>query len=103
MAIRQLKDGRWVCYYRLDGKVKFEYFERGKEGEAKAWARYNEINPQKGWPLRPQFGLLFIDLVKEYLSHKVLRELSEASYLVRSFLLNNNAYSPILFTLKNSN
>ena len=49
MAVKQLKDGRWVCYYRVsreDGKsrTKFEYFGRGASSEARAWSRHSELN-----------------------------------------------------------
>jgi len=74
MAVRQLKDGRWVCYYRQSGKLKFEYFGRGAEAEAKAWARHKELSPQKRRPQRANFGPLFIDLVEGYLSHRVFCE-----------------------------
>jgi integrase len=74
MAVRQLKDGRWVCYYRHGGKLRFDYFGRGAQAEASAWARHQELNPQKRRPQRPNFGPLFIDLVEGYLSHRVFSE-----------------------------
>jgi len=83
MALRQLKDGRWVCYYRSDGRLKFEYFGRGAEAEAKAWVRQNELNPQKRRHPRPNFWPLFIDLFKEYPSYKVFINNPPARLIVR--------------------
>jgi len=37
MAVKELKDGRWIVYYRVPGKKskKREYFGRGLEGQRK--------------------------------------------------------------------
>ena len=45
MAVRQLKDGRWICYYRdrATKQQRREYFGRGPEGEAAARARDNGL------------------------------------------------------------
>lgn len=45
MAVRQLKDGRWICYYRdrTTKQQRREYFGRGPEGEAAARARDKDL------------------------------------------------------------
>lgn len=46
MAVKKLKDGRWIVYYRILGqknKWKKEYFGRGLEAERKARDRHHEI------------------------------------------------------------
>ena len=43
MAVHQLKDGRWVIEYRLDGRKKREYFGRGLQAEAAARTRFEQI------------------------------------------------------------
>ena len=103
MAVRQLKDGRWVCYYRVSssgpstllrvpslsrelrgsGKIKFEYFGRGATGEVAAWARHNELNLQPRRNVRPSFGPLFADLAREYGAHKVFNENSRSHLWIR--------------------
>jgi len=85
MAVRQLKDGRWVCYYRISGsgKIKFEYFGRGASGEAAAWSRHNELNLQTRRNVRPSYGPLFADLAKEYIANKVFNQNSESHLGIR--------------------
>ncbi|MDY6903717.1 MAG: site-specific integrase [Thermodesulfobacteriota bacterium] len=50
MAVKQLPDGRWITYYRKDGKLKKEYFGRGTTAEADARARDRELNLKKRRP-----------------------------------------------------
>ena len=38
MADRELKDGRWICYYGRDGKQISEYFS--KEVMDQIWKRF---------------------------------------------------------------
>jgi len=104
MAVRQLKDGRWVCYYRFNvhsskvqrlnkksknqnperrSRLKFEYFGRGATGEVAAWARHNELNLQPRRNVRPSFGPLFADLAREYGAHKVFNENSRSHLWIR--------------------
>ncbi len=49
MAVTQLKDGRWICYYRVKGeggksKIKKEYFGRGAGARAAAQKRNEELD-----------------------------------------------------------
>jgi len=76
MAIRMLKDGRWICYYRrLDpetgkSKERREYFGRGQEGKASAQARHDALGLQRRRPARIRSGPLFKDLAMSYLVHQ---------------------------------
>ena len=49
MAVRQLPDGRWICYYKKDCQVKKEYFGRGDSGEAAANRRHDELGLGKAY------------------------------------------------------
>jgi hypothetical protein len=46
MAIRQLPDGRWICFYRVKGdggnsRIKKEYFGRGAGAQAASKKKQN--------------------------------------------------------------
>lgn len=73
MSVAQLKDGRWVCRYRKDGKGKTEYFGRGLDAQQKA-EEFNEDLKKKGI-IRSyekqeslKSGVKFETLAAEYLS-----------------------------------
>ncbi|MBC8434161.1 hypothetical protein [Desulfobacula sp.] len=68
MAVMQLPDGRWICYYRKDGQGKREYFGRGDSGEAAANRRNYELGFGKA---KKQSGLTFRFLAMEYFQSKV--------------------------------
>jgi len=80
MAVRQLKDGRWICYYRRvepkTGKSKEtrEYFGRGADGETAARARHESLGLQKRRPPRARVGPYFVDLATSYLKHQHMAE-----------------------------
>ena len=76
MAVRQLKDGRWICYYRVKGPdgrniQKSEYFGRGPGGHVKARARNSELDLKPRRPAKIDIGPLFGELVKAYVMSKV--------------------------------
>lgn len=71
MAVIQLKDGRWICYYRRrgpDGKsqVKKEYFGRGAQAEAAAKKRHQDLNLKIRRPARHDTGPTVAELAKSY-------------------------------------
>jgi len=77
MAVTQLKDGRWVCYYKAprdDGRpgsrIKKEYFGRGHAAEEKARERHNALNLKKRRPAVSRRGPIFNELARSYLRHK---------------------------------
>jgi len=99
MAVTQLKDGRWICYYRFQvqgsevhgsglnerkiSRIKKEYFGRGAGAEARAWARNKELNLQKRKSARPSLGPLFQDLVEEYVKNKIFSKNSQDHLEIR--------------------
>jgi len=74
MAIRKLKDGRWAVYYRIrDGsksRVKWEYFGRGPEAQARAGKRNSELNLKRRRPANINSGPLVAELAKHYSNYK---------------------------------
>jgi len=69
MAVTKLKDGRWICYYRIAGKVKKEYFGRGITGESKAINRNIELGLKR--VKSPKMaGPLFWEVAREYFHHR---------------------------------
>ena len=75
MAVRQLKDGRWTCYYRekegeRKGKLRVEYFGRGPKGKAAAVQRHEELGLRTRRPARKRTGITFGQLAKGYLEAK---------------------------------
>ena len=52
MAVRQLLDGRWICYYRRDGKQISEYFSK-------------EVMEQIYKRFRPETNVIRLDDYKE--------------------------------------
>lgn len=90
MAITQLKDGRWICYYRAPGKngksqVKKEYFGRGAAGQAAAENRDKELGLKKTRPVKkkPYSGFTFGDLAREYVTNKPFSENSKKQLKIR--------------------
>jgi integrase len=80
MAVRQLKDGRWICYHRLrnpeTGKSKEirEYFGRGVDAQVAAQHRHDALGLQKRRPPRAKKGPIFADLAKSYLINQHMAE-----------------------------
>jgi len=75
MAVRQLKDGRWTCYYRIregkrKGKLRVEYFGRGSSGEAAARKRNDGLGLLTRRPPRWHYGPTLGDLAKAYVAAK---------------------------------
>jgi integrase len=71
MAIAQLRDGRWLIYYRArrpDGKpyLKREYFGRGPEGEAAARERESGLNLKQRRPAAARDGPTFAEIARAY-------------------------------------
>ena len=72
MAVRQLPDGRWICYYRVTGDngkstIKKEYFGRGVTGEAAARERDSKLDKKKTPPTKKTTRKkLFLDLATAY-------------------------------------
>jgi integrase len=70
MAITQLKDGRWMVYYRDPSVhpryIKREYFGRGHDAERKARARDDELVLKKRRPRRGTQGPEFRHLAESY-------------------------------------
>lgn len=88
MAITQIKDGRWICYYRVrgdDGKsrVKKEYFGRGAEAQAAARARNSELELKKRRPLNTTLGPSFEALAKTYYENKHFNNNSKKHLFIR--------------------
>jgi integrase len=89
MAIAQLKDGRWICYYRIEGedgkksRIKKEYFGRGAEAEAAANQRNNELSLQKRQPTRAQMGPAFAELAESYVKNKDFNQNSKKHLKIR--------------------
>lgn len=80
MAVRMLKDGRWICYWRRrgteagNGRERREYFGRGSDGESAARARHDELNIRKRRPPRARSGPYFGDLATSYLQNQHMAE-----------------------------
>jgi len=76
MAITQLKDGRWICYYRArdpktgQAKQRREYFGRGGDARSAAEKRNGELGLRKRRPPRSRKGVRFNELVKSYMLNK---------------------------------
>lgn len=71
MAVTQLPDGRWVCYYRVpdpNGKdrVKKEYFGRGPEAESAAYKRNDELALKKRRPVKVKSAPKFCEIAESY-------------------------------------
>jgi integrase len=71
MAVTQLKDGRWLVYYRSrrpDGKpyLEREYFGRGPGAEAKARDRDRELGLSRRRPAKTAEGPTFAEIARDY-------------------------------------
>jgi integrase len=68
MSVHLLPDGRWVVHYKIEGKLKREYFGRGPEAEKLARER-NDALPLRSWKRRTPEpgGVWFADLAQAYL------------------------------------
>ena len=85
MAVGQKKDGRFFCYYTLDGKQKREFFGRGPEAQRLAEKRDAELKASgviRGYnkePVPVHQGVTFGELAAEYIQIKGLIDLEETS------------------------
>lgn len=75
MAVTQLPDGRWICYYRVKGaddksRIKKEYFGRGPEAEAAARKRDDELGLKTRRPRKASYGPAFSELAESYVKNK---------------------------------
>jgi integrase len=64
VSVSQLRDGRWICQYAQNGKMRREYFGRGHEGEARARARQDEI-PTRNYNSRPRETSIYFDALTQ--------------------------------------
>ena len=72
MAVTKRKDGRWICYYRdkeSGGKIKQEYFGRGKEGEIAARKRDRDLKLRRK-RTSYRYIITFASLAKVYTQGK---------------------------------
>ena len=87
MAVRQRKDGRWTCYYRVEGpdgkksKQKEEFFGRGPDGEAAAWQRNEELG--LGRRRKKEDGPSFRELARTYYQKKIFSDNSRKHLDIR--------------------
>ena len=81
MAVTQLKDGRWVVYYRVAGKIKKEYFGRGLDAKKQADQRNAELQLKNRRPAAR--GPFFWELAKAYVQHKDFSPNSRKHLLIR--------------------
>lgn len=72
MAVTQLKDGRWMCYYDKDGKRKKKYFGRGIAAKQAAY-EYNENLNLRKYTKSDNLILspTFMELANQYIASKV--------------------------------
>jgi len=88
MAYTQLKDGRWICYYRMKGedgksRVKKEYFGRGAEAQAAAKARDDELGLKKRRPRNVTLGPSVGALAQSYYDNKNFNANSKKQLFIR--------------------
>jgi len=88
MAVTQLPDGRWVCYYRIKGddgksRVKKEYFGRGPEAAAAAYKRDGELGLKHRRPRKASYGPAFAELAESYLKYKNFNRTSRKHLKIR--------------------
>jgi len=92
MAVTILKDGGWICYYRVldpDGgraKIKREYFGRGVDGQKAAEHRNSGLKLRTRRPPQPS-GFAFGDLAMTYIAHQ---HMAENTKQVIAYKLNAN-------------
>lgn len=76
MAIKQLNDGRWICYYRIPAddagksRIKKQYFGRGPEAEAKARAFNEKLQLKRRRPVKSVSGPRVATLAGIYQNNK---------------------------------
>jgi len=88
MAYTQIKDGRWICYYRVRGKdgksrVKKEYFGRGAEAQAAAKVRDDELGLKKRRPRNVTLGPSMGALAQSYYDNKNFNANSKKQLFIR--------------------
>lgn len=94
MSVRQLKDGRMICEYRLEGKKKVKYFGRGLEAQKAAESfdadlkATGTIRNYKRHQIIEQ-GVTINELAREYLLQKSKTELTKTSVNALQYKLFN--------------
>ncbi len=88
MAVTYRKNGRWAVYYKRGGKIKWEYFGAGAEGERAAYRRDAELAQQRRNPKRRPSGPLVLDLARAYLDGKT--DFNENSRKCLKYRLESN-------------
>ena len=88
MAVTQLKDGRWMVYYRTRGDNgrpvrRKEYFGRGPDAEARAYARNAELGLARRRPPARNIGPSFAELAAEYHGKRGLNANSKKQLWIR--------------------
>lgn len=76
-------DGRWMVYYRRDGKLKWEVFGRGTEAEAAAWRRQEELGLARTRPPREDYGPASVEIAEAYQANKSFSPNSRKHLLIR--------------------
>lgn len=81
MALSQLKDGRWIVYYRDPGtsQLRREYFGRGPAAEKAADTRNRELGFGRRVKTKPRRGPTFADIALHYVTHRTMAESTIAS------------------------
>ena len=88
MAVTQLQDGRWVCYYRVSGpdgrgRIKKEYFGRGLDAEGAAYRRNDELALKKRRPVKIKTSPKFFELAAQYTASRNFNPNSKKQLKIR--------------------
>jgi integrase len=88
MAVTQLSDGRWVCYYRApdpDGRrrIKKEYFGRGLDAENAAHRRNDELSLKKRRPVAVKIMPKFYEIAEAYTFSRNFNQNSKKQLKIR--------------------
>ena len=101
MGVHKLKDGRWICQYRIEGKLKREYFGRGLAAEADAKDRFAQVGRRVyRQDRKTSEGPTFHEVLQSYLIDK---QMSLAPGSLKSLMVRAKAnYIPELGDLSAS-
>ncbi len=88
MAVTYRKDGRWAVYCKVHGRLKWEYFGAGAEGERAAYQRDAELAQERRGRKRRPAGPLVLDLARAYLKGKT--DLNDNSRRTLTYKLEAN-------------
>ncbi|MCP3941671.1 MAG: hypothetical protein GY710_09355 [Desulfobacteraceae bacterium] len=92
MSYGKKKDGRWYVKYKLDGKIKWEYFGRGLSAEKMAVDRNEELKEKgtiQNYTRRAPVmeAPTFFELATEYAQIKALTDMTPSSISALSYKL----------------